>query len=84
MTDDVANPVLEQLREPRNHFQGLREEVHAEFKDLRLRLSSLEGAAVGSRRDTANTQEDVYRQQGRIDQIIERLQRVERRLDSVQ
>jgi hypothetical protein len=84
MTDDVANLVLEQLRGPRNDIQGLREEVHAEFKDLKLRLSGLEGAAVGSRRDTATTQEDVYRQQGRIDQIIERLERVERRLDIVQ
>jgi len=84
MTDDVANLVLKQLRGPRTDIQGLREEVHAEFKGLKLRLSSLEGAAVGSGRDTATTQEDVYRQQGRIDQIIERLERVERRLDIVQ
>lgn len=84
MTDDVANLVVEQLRALRNDVQGLRGEMHAEFKGLKLRLASLESAAIGSRRDIATTQEVVYRQQSRIDPLIERLERVERRLDIVQ
>ena len=84
MTDDVGNLVLEQLRALRNDLLGLRTDMHAEFKDLKHRLSSLEGAALGSRRDVTSAQEDLYRQQGRIDQLIDRLERVERRLDLVQ
>jgi hypothetical protein len=84
MTDDVANLVLEQLRGLRNDILGLRTEMQAEFKDVKHGLGSLESVVLGGRRDLTTTQEDVYRQQGRIDQIIERLERVEQRLDLVQ
>lgn len=58
MTDDVTNLVLEPLRALRNDVLGMRTDMHAEFKDLKLRLGSLESVVVSSRRHRLKTVEN--------------------------
>lgn len=82
MSDErPADLVLELLRNLRSEVQTLRGEMHAEFKDVKHRLSSLEVAMSGVKRDQAESLGDFARQQISIDSLAERIQRIERRLD---
>jgi hypothetical protein len=79
MTDNVENLILE-------HLRGLRagqDSIVREIRELQSRVSSLEAAVLGTKRDMVFTQEDVARQQVTLDSIKDRLTRVERRLDLV-
>ena len=79
MADNVENPVLEQLR----HIRAGQDRIEHKLSEISARLTSLEAATARSRNDNLSTQEDVYRQQGVIDRINERLERVERRLEII-
>ena len=81
MSENVDNLVLEHLRLLRNELATLRTEMHEEFRDVKLRLGSVESVVVSLRRDAADQMSDVVRQQLRIDQLAERLERIERRLE---
>lgn len=83
MNDNVENLVLEHLKALRSEIQTLRSEMHSEFKDVKMRLSSLEGSNVSIKHDAADIRGDYVRQQVSIDAIVERLQRLEKRLDLV-
>ncbi len=77
MGDNVENLVLEQLRA----IRAGQDRIEHKLAELSARMTSLETAVARSRSDNLSTQEDVYRQQGAIDRITERLERVERRLE---
>ena len=77
MTDNVENLILEHLR----MLRGGQDRIEHELREVQARLSSLEAAVIGSRRDVVHTQEDVARQQLSIDHLKERIYRIERRLD---
>jgi len=81
MSENIENLILEHLRTLRNEVAGMRTEMHEEFRDVKLRLGSVESAVVTVRRDAADQMGDVVRQQLRIDQLAERLERIERRLE---
>ena len=81
MIDNVENLVLEQLKALRNEIIAFRSENQSEFSEIKHRLTRVESTIAGMRGENVGTQEDVYRQQGVIDQIKERLQRIERRLE---
>lgn len=81
MSENIENLILEHLRMLRNELAGLRTEMHEEFRDVKLRLGSVESAVVSVRRDSTDQMGDVVRQQLRIDQLAERLERLERRLE---
>lgn len=82
MSENIENLILlEHLRMLRNEVAGLRTEMHEEFRDVKLRLGSVESAVVSVRRDSTDQMGDVVRQQLRIDQLAERLERLERRLE---
>ena len=55
--------------------------MHSEFKDVKYRLSSLELAMSGVKRDQAESLGDYARQQISIDNLVERIQRIEQRLE---
>lgn len=55
--------------------------MHDEFRDVKLRLGSVESAVVAVRRDSTDQMGDAVRQQLRIDQLAERLERIKRRLE---
>ena len=46
MSDNIENLTLELLRALRNDVQTLRSEMHADFKDMKQRLTSLESAVT--------------------------------------
>lgn len=79
--DNVENVIIEHLKNLRSELAGMRAEVHAEFKDVKLRLNHLETSIAGVRRDGALVAEDSARQQLSIDQIVERIHKIERRLE---
>ncbi|WP_123105014.1 hypothetical protein [Acidithiobacillus sulfuriphilus] len=83
MTDNIENLLLEHLKALRNEVAILRIEMHDEFRDLKQRVTSLEAALVRLRGDLVGMQEDAYRQQSRIDQIVDRIERIERRLELI-
>ena len=81
MTDNVENLVLEQLRALLSEVQTMRGEMHTEFHDLKGRMSRLESAMVGVKRELVGCDETDARQQISLDRIGERIERIERRLD---
>lgn len=81
MSENNDNLILEHLRMLRNEVAGVRAEMHDEFRDVKLRLGSVESAVVSVRRDSTDQMGDAVRQQLRIDQLAERLERIERRLE---
>ncbi len=81
MSNNVDNIVLEQLRALRNEILAFRSENQNEFSEIKHRLTRVESSIASMRGENVGTQEDVYRQQGVIDQIKERIQRIEKRLE---
>lgn len=81
MSDNIDNLVLEQLRILRNEILAFRSENQSEFSEIKHRLTRVESSIASMRGENVGTQEDVYRQQSVIDQIKERLQRIEKRLE---
>jgi len=81
MSENLDNLILEPLRMLRNEVAALRTEMHDEFRDVKLRLGSVESAVVAVRRDSTDQMGDAVRQQLRIDQLADRLERIERRLE---
>jgi hypothetical protein len=59
----------------------LRGEVRREFKDVKQRLSSMEVSLIDLRRDDLHTDSNVARQQVTIDELLDRIQRIEKRRD---
>jgi ribosomal protein L29 len=81
MADNSEHLVLEQFRALRNQISAMQTEMHSEFSDVKHRISRVETAIAGIRRDEAGTAEDIARQQISIDQLNERIVRIERRLE---
>ena len=77
MADSIENLILEHLRAIRADIGGIKEDM----REIKQRLTSLETAVVGLRRDNANLYGDVIDQQARYDRLVERVERIERRLD---
>ena len=79
--ENVENLIIEQLRALRSDIAGMRSEMHTEFKDVKARLNHIDASTAGIRRDSALAAEDFARQQVSIDSLVERIQRIEKRLE---
>jgi tetrahydromethanopterin S-methyltransferase subunit G len=77
MTENVENLVLEHLR----HIRGRVDQIADDMKDVKLRLSTLESSMSLVRREILIGDETDARQRASIDRIMDRLDRIERRLD---
>lgn len=77
MTDSVENLILEHLRAIRTDIGGIKDDV----REIKQRLTSLEAAVAGLRRDNANLYGDMVDQHARYDRLTERVERIEHRLD---
>jgi hypothetical protein len=77
MTDNLESLVLEFLR----HIRGRVDQIGEDIIDLKHRMSSLESAMVGVKRELMHGDETDARQQASIDRVIERIERIERRLE---
>ena len=82
MNENIDSPIIEQhLKGLRSEVQTLRNEMHSEFRDVKLRLASVETSMVGVKHESADIRGDVVRQQVSVDSLLERIQRLEKRLD---
>ena len=77
MTDNTENLVLEHLR----HIRGRVDLIADDMKEVKLRLSTLESSLSLVRREIIIGDETGARQQTSIDRILDRLERIERRLE---
>jgi len=81
MDEGIDSLIIGYLKGLRSDVQSLRSEIHAEFRDVKLRLASVETAIVGAKHESADIRGDFVRQQVSLDSLLERIQRVERRLE---
>ena len=58
MAGQVDNAIIEHLKALRSDVQTLRSEMHVEFKDVKLRLSSVESAIGSMKHELADTRGD--------------------------
>ncbi len=79
--ENVENIIIEHMKGLHSEVATLRSEMQTEFKDVKARLSHLDGSMAGVRRDSALSAEDFARQQVSIDSLVERIQRIEKRLE---
>ena len=79
--ENVENIVIGHLKSLRSEVATMRSDMQAEFKDVKARLSHLDASMAGVRRDGALSAEDFARQQISIDSLVERIQRIEKRLE---
>lgn len=79
MTDNVENLVLEHLR----HIRAKVDQISDDMNDLKHRMSSLELAMVSVKREAAHGDETDARQQVTLDKLVDRIQRIENRLELI-
>jgi len=81
MTDEIDSLLLEQLKALRNELREFRSEFQTETENLKSRMSSLETAMINVKREVTAGDETDARHQVQLDQIVERIRRIERRLE---
>ncbi|MDD5123583.1 hypothetical protein [Methylovulum sp.] len=79
MSDNVENIVLEHLR----HIRDRVDQIADDMSDFKHRMSSLESAMVSVKHEVAHGDETDARQQVTLDKIIDRIQRIEKRLELI-
>lgn len=77
VTENIENLILEHLRTIRTEVAAVKEDT----REIKQRLTSLEAAVAGLRRDSAHLYGDMADQHARYDRLAERVERIERRLD---
>ncbi len=77
MTDSVENLVIEHLR----HIRGRVDQIADDMSDLKRRISGLETSMVLVKREVAASDETDVHLQVSLDKIVERIQRIEKRLE---
>lgn len=75
MTED--NLVIEHLR----HIRGRVDQIAEDVTDLKQRMTSLEGAMSLVKREVAYGDETDARHQVSLDKLLQRIERIERRLE---
>lgn len=81
MPENLDNVIIEHLKALRNDVRSFREEVHHEFTDIKQRLNTVERGIAGVRHENADTFDNYVRQQVSLDRLVERMERVEKRLE---
>ncbi len=81
MTAESDNLVLGHLKSLRNELRDFRNEFHTEAENLKHRMSALETAMINVKREVTAGDETDARHQVQLDQIVERIRRLEKRLE---
>ena len=77
MSENVENLILE-------HLRGMRagqERIEHELREIKARMSSVEAGIAGIRRDSANDNDKLVNQQVGLDELKDRIERIEKRLE---
>lgn len=77
MSDKVDNLVLEHLP----GMRGSQERIEHELREIKNRITSVEAGVAGIRRDAAHDNNKIVQQKIGLDQLAERLERIEKRLE---
>jgi hypothetical protein len=77
MGDNVENLMLEHLK----RFQGTLERIERKLGELSTRQTETHNAVLGLRRDQVNDAEVTAHLQVELDDVRDRLDRIERRLE---
>jgi hypothetical protein len=77
MTENVENLILEQLRK----IRGVQDDHSAKLDQLLGRMNGVEKQLSRITRDEANTYAELIDDRHRLDAVVKRLERIERRLE---
>lgn len=77
MTENVENLILEQLRK----IRGVQDDHTAKLDQLLTRMNGVEKQVARIVRDDAETYAELIADRHRLDAVIKRLERIERRLE---
>ncbi len=77
MADNIDNIIIEHLKAIRSEIA----EVKADTADIKQRMHSMDTSIIDLRRNDVHLYEDAARQQVNIDKLVERIQRIEKRLE---
>lgn len=75
----MDNLILEHLRAMRTDLA----DVKSDISDIRQSMSSIDGSVIDLRRSYLHLHEDVAMQQLSMEKMVERVQRIERRLELI-
>lgn len=81
MTENVENVLPEHLKGLRNELREFRNEFQTETENLKHRMSALETAMIKVKREVTAGDETDARHQVQLDQLVERIRRIEKRLE---
>ncbi len=81
MAEAIESPLLEHLKALRNELCDFRNEFQSETENLKHRMSALETAMINVKREFTAGDETDARHQVQIDQLVERIRRIEKRLE---
>ena len=79
MSENVENLILEHLK----RFQAGQDRIERKIDEHTQRLGRIEIALAGLRRDIAHNEEAWAEQSHRMDHLVERIERIERRLELI-
>lgn len=79
MNDNVENLVLEHLRALRSDSA----ETRSDLREIKLRLSAMETSLARVGRDAAHNYSEQIEDRHRVDSLLERIARIEKRLELV-
>ena len=77
MVENVDNLMIEPLR----HIRGGEDQIADDISELKQRMSSLESTMILVKREVNVSDETDVRLQVSLDKLVERIQRIEKRLD---
>ncbi|MDP1650050.1 MAG: hypothetical protein Q8M01_17870 [Rubrivivax sp.] len=77
MTENVESVIIEHLR----HIRARVDRIAEDMSDMKHRMSSLESAMVLVKREVSAGDETDARQQLSLDRLLDRIERIERRLE---
>lgn len=77
MSENIDNLILEHLR----GMRASQERMEHELREIKNRITSVEAGVAGIRRDAAHDNDKIVQQQIGLDQLNERLERIEKRLE---
>jgi hypothetical protein len=77
MSENIDNLILEHLR----GMRASQERTEHELREIKNRITSVEAGVAGIRRDAAHDNDKIVQQQIGLDQLNERLERIEKRLE---
>ena len=77
--DNIDNLILEHLRIIRADLSTVKDDV----REIKTRVTSLEGAVGGLKRDSGDLYTEVAARHVRYDRLNDRIEKIERRLDLV-